>query len=150
MRSFDQRNSNVAGARLTRCVRRSKYNVNCRFHLDGEVGSLRTTCNVGVVVRGEGSMTRARLQPVCRSYRELAPDRGMRAMKEKAEQIAGKPVEIIGFSRHSQLYFVGQGIWTQQGAGLEECSVYLVAHLLSSDRVRVEARELECAAVPTG
>lgn len=71
-------------------------------------------------------------------------------MREKVEEIAGKPAEVVGFSRHSQLYFVGQGVWTQQGTGLEECSVYLVAQLLPSDRVRVEARELECAAVPTG
>jgi hypothetical protein len=150
-RRFDRRNGNVSGAQLTRCVRRSKYNVNCRFVLDGEVGSLRTTCNVGVVVRGEGSVARAQLEPVCRSYREFTPDRGMKAMREKAEEIAGKPVEILAFSRHSQLYFVGQGYWTQQGAGGgEECTAYLVAHLLPSDQVRVEVRELECVLLPTG
>lgn len=96
-------------------------------------------------------MARAQLEPVCRAYRELTPDRGMKAMREKGEQIAGKPVEILEFSRHSQLYFVGRGYWTQQGAGgAEECTVYLVAHLLPSDRVRVEAHELECVLLLTG
>jgi hypothetical protein len=57
----------VAGVEMRGCARRSSYIVNCRFHLDGEVGRLRTNCNVGVVVRGEGSAARARLEAVCRS-----------------------------------------------------------------------------------
>jgi hypothetical protein len=150
IRGFDRRNTNVSGAQLTGCVRRSKYNVNCRFRLVGEVGSLHTRCNVGVVVRGEGSMASARLRPICRSYRELTADRGMQAMRERAEEIAGKPAEIVRFSRHSRLYFVGESMWTQQGAGgAEECKAYLVARLLPSDRVRVEVRDLECVVVPT-
>lgn len=74
-RQFDRGNSRVEGPRLKRCVRRSRYNVNCRFVVDGEVGSLDTTCNLGVVVRGKGGAARARIQPVCRSSRERAADR---------------------------------------------------------------------------
>lgn len=129
-------------------MRRSKYNVNCRFVVDGEVGSLNTTCNLGVVVRGKGNSAHARLEPVCRSYRELTADRALKAMERRAEEIAGKPAEISGFGRHSRLYFVGEGVWTRQGTGSETCSIYLVAHLLPSDQVRVEERELECAPAP--
>jgi len=149
VRRFDRRNADVNGAQLTRCVRRSKYNVNCRFVVDGKVGSLRTTCNLGVVVRGRGGRANARLEPVCRSYRELLPGPAIEAMRKRVEEIAARPAEIIGFSRHSRLYFVGQGHWTSQGVGgAEECTVYLVAHLLPSDRVQVEARELECVGIP--
>lgn len=147
-RSFDRRNRNVSGPQLKRCVRRSKYTVNCRFVVDGKVGSLNTTCNLGVVVRGQGRSAHGRLEPVCRSYRELSADRALEAMKARLEQIAGKPADIRGFGRHSRLYFVGEGVWTRQGTGPEACSVYLVAHLLPSDRIQVEARELECIASP--
>lgn len=108
---------------MTRCVRRSKYNVNCRFVVDGEVGSLTTTCNIGVIVRGQGSDANARLRPVCGSYRELSAARAIEAMREHAEGLAGKPAEIAGASRHSRLYFVGNGYWTQRGARELECGV---------------------------
>jgi hypothetical protein len=148
-RRFDRRNANVSGVQLAGCTRRSKYNVNCRFVVDGEVGSLTTTCNLAVGVRGQGGDANAKLDPVCRSYRELSADRALEAMRERVEGVAGKPAEIVGFSRHSRLYFVGQGLWSQPSAsGAEECSVYLVAHLVHADRVRVEARELECVAMP--
>jgi hypothetical protein len=149
-RRFDRHNANVSGAQLSRCVRRSKYVVGCGFAVDGTVGNLTTTCNLGVVVRGEGGNASARLRPTCRSYRELSAELAMAAMRERVEGIAGKPAEISAFSRHSRLYFVGQGDWTQPGAGgAEECTVHLVAHLVGAERVRVEARELECVPLPT-
>lgn len=147
-RRFDRRNTNVDGVSLNRCVRRSKYHVNCRFVAEGQVGSLVTSCNLGVMVHGQGSSASASLAPICRSYRELAADRAIVAIRNEAERIAGKPTEILGFTRHSRLYFIGQGYWTQQGAVAEECTVFLIAKLLPSDEIRTIARELECAAVP--
>jgi hypothetical protein len=144
VRRFDRSNSNVDGPRMTRCVRRSRHMVNCRFVVDGEVGSLNTACNVGVVVRGQGARTNARLKKTCRSYRELSAERAVEAMRSKAEVLAGKPAEIVEVSRHSRLYFIGYGLWTEPDPAPQECIAYLVAQLLPSDRVRVEARDGEC------
>ncbi len=147
VRSFDRANGKVAGPQMTRCVRRSRQMVNCRFVVDGERGSLKTTCNLGVVVRGQGKSANARLRPTCRSYRELSAERALEAMRSHGEVLAGKPVAIFEFSRHSLLFFVGYAFWTQPDPA-QECTAYLVAQLLPSDRVRVETREMECVPPP--
>lgn len=145
--SFDRRNPRVSTVHLNRCVRRSKYHVNCRFVAGGRTGDLITTCNLGVAVSGKGSAASARLDPICRSYRELTAARALAAMRIDAEQIAGRPVEILEFGRHSRLTFTGQALWNRADPAAEECTVSLVAELLPSDEVIVRVRG-EIACVP--
>ena len=147
-RSFDRRNARVSGVHLNRCVRRSKYRVNCRFVASGKTGDLTTTCNLGVAVRGKGSAASARLNSTCRSYRELSATRALAAMRSEAERIAGKPTEILGFGRHSRLTFTGQASWFRPIPAPEECSVELVSELLSSDELIVRRRD-ELACLPS-
>lgn len=146
-RKFDRRNTKVRGVRFNGCTRRGKYRINCRLSAKGKSGSEITTCNLGVVVSGEGSAANARLAPHCRSYRQLEADRAIASLRATGGQIAGKPTEVLGFRRHSLLIFVAMSRWTQTTTVNEECSVNLIAELLNDDSIEVRSRELECVAI---
>lgn len=143
-RRFDRRNANVRGVRLNGCVRRSRYQVNCRFVTDGRVGSRITTCNLGVIVRGKGRAASARLEPTCRAYRELTASRAIPALRAAADEIAGMPAELIEVGRHSLLIFTAQARWIRSAPASEECTVFLIAELEPSEEISIRSRELVC------
>ena len=144
-RRFDQRNTRVRGVMLNGCVRRSKYQVNCRLVADGKVGSRVTICNIGVIVRGEGSDASARLRPRCRSYLELSAARAIPALRSAANEVAEKPAELQEVARHSLVIFTARAWWTRSTPTAEECSALVIAELNRRDEVEVRSRDFACS-----
>jgi len=142
--SFDRLHAQVKGVIFERCARRSKYRIDCRFFVDGRSPGFETTCNLTVVVRGEGSLASARLRPACRRERVLSFERAREAMEPEAERLAEKPVQLVGLERLSRTAIVGQATWTRTTTLRERCSVDLTAILLSSGEVEVRSRYFEC------
>lgn len=141
---FDRLHSQVQGVVLNRCARRSRYRVDCSFGTDGHTPNLETTCSLSVIVRDEGSLASAKLHPSCFRERVLSFERAREAMEPEAEQIAQKPVQVLGLERHSRITIFGQATWTRTTLERERCSVDLVASLLNSGVVEVQSRYFEC------
>jgi hypothetical protein len=145
-RRFVRRNPSLDRARLNRCSRRTKYEVSCRFSASGKVGARVTNCSLKVVVRGEGSTATAKLRARCSSFRRLTAAMAVAAMRVKAEDLAGKPAELLGVSRRSNTAFEAEARWTRSEPAFEECAVSLTARLGAGIQVEAVAGRLECIA----
>jgi hypothetical protein len=143
-RHFDNLHAQVNGIEFNGCSRRSKYRIVCRFFTEGRSANFETSCNLRVIVRGEGSATSAKLRPSCRRERYLTFQRAREAMEPEAERIAEVPAKVVGLQRHSRTTIFGEAIWTRRTTERERCSVELVASLLNSGEVEVSSRYLEC------
>ncbi len=141
---YDSAHAQVSGVEFNGCSRRSKYRVVCRFFTDGRTANFETSCNLRVIVRGEGSSASAKLRPVCRRERYLTFARAREAMEPEAERVAEKPVKVVGLQRNSRTTILGEAIWTRKTTERERCTVELVASLLNSGTLEVSSRYLEC------
>jgi Excalibur calcium-binding domain len=144
---FDRLHAQVKGVVLSRCARRSKYRIDCRFFTDGRMPGLETTCILRVIVRGEGGLASARLRHFCRSELILTFQRAREAMEPEAERLAEKPAQVIGLERQSRTVILGQATWTRMATVRERCFVDMTAVLLSSGEVEVRSRSAECSPV---
>lgn len=146
-RHFDSVHVTVSGVSFNGCSRRSKYKVVCRFYADGRTSNLETSCNLRVIVRGEGSTASARLRSFCRRDRILTFPRAEAAIEAEGKAIAEKPVRLTGLARKSRTSISGEALWTRTTTSRERCSVELVAVLLNSGEVEVRSRYFECLPV---
>lgn len=141
---YDRLHAQVNGIVFAGCSRRSKYKVACSFYVDGLSANSETRCNLRVVAEGEGGLTSAKLRARCRREPILSFQRAREVMEPEAEQIAEKPVRLLGLTRQSRTSIVGEAVWTRTTSVRERCSVELTAVLFSTGFVEVRSRYREC------
>jgi hypothetical protein len=134
----------VGGAVLQRCDRLSRHRIDCKFIARGQTPTLRTACQMTVVVRGEGSSAEATIRGNCHSAAILSRERATSAMENEASRIAEKPANLFDVERVSLGAFSGSAEWTRTTASAEVCSVELLVSLLSAGALQNRSHGFEC------
>jgi hypothetical protein len=77
-RRYNRRNRRISLISFEGCRRTTRQKVRCTFHGRGQTGRLRSSCEIRVVVTGEGGRAHAKLRATCRSeelpYLTFAPE----------------------------------------------------------------------------
>lgn len=68
-RRYNRRNRLISRVSFQGCRRSSRYKIRCSFYGRGRTQTTSTTCNIAVIVKGEGSRTSTKLRPSCSSER---------------------------------------------------------------------------------
>jgi hypothetical protein len=68
-RHYNRLNRRISLVRFEGCRRTTRQKIHCTFHGRGQTAHLRSSCEIRVVVTGEGSHAHAKLRATCRSQR---------------------------------------------------------------------------------
>ncbi len=149
VRGFNARNRLISLVSFEGCHRTSRSKVHCTFHGRGQTSSLRSSCEIRVVVTGEGSHAHAKLRATCRSERllYLTFARAIPAIRAAGEELARRGVAITFAERESDLEIEAIVEWGQTKKGKEECEARFVARLNSADEMLINHGTAECRPV---
>jgi hypothetical protein len=150
---FNRRNRLISLVRFEGCRRTSRQKVHCGFHGRGRTKQLSSSCEIRVVVSGEGSHAHAKLRATCRSERLpfLTFARAIPAIREAGEEVARRGVAIIVAERLDDVEIEATLEWERTvRKAAEECEARFVARLDRFEEVVVthEAPSCEPAFAP--
>src|ERR1700710_63964 len=138
---FAHRNPAVTSAAVAVCRRLGERRVDCLAVDHGSTSTTKTTCRLRIAVRARNRHPSPRLassQCETKSTLFLSAVRAKQAMLDAANPIAGRGAAFYQ-TRINALEFEGVAWWKQMGqAGIETCTLELLAELLPSNQVRVE------------
>jgi hypothetical protein len=148
-RHYNRRNHLISLVSFQGCRRTSRQKIHCTFHGRGRTQTLTSSCEIRVVVTGEGSHAHAKLRATCRSERVLFLTfaRAIPAIRAAAEELARRSVAITFAERESDLEIEAIVEWGQTKKGKEECEARFVARLDSADEVLINHGTAECRPV---
>jgi hypothetical protein len=152
-RRYNLRNRLISRVSFQGCRRASGYKIRCSFYGLGRSQTTSTTCNITVIVKGEGSLASTKLRPSCKSERllYLTFQRALPAIREGGEELASRGVTLVESERISPVWIEAVSEWTQQGkAGREECEARFFARLNRFDELLVGHSGTSCDLGPTG
>jgi hypothetical protein len=147
-RKFARRNPRVTSAAVGRCRRRGERRIDCVAIDSGRTSTAKTTCRLRIAVRARNRHPNASLASSrCRTVPilKLTADRARAAIRDKAEEIAGKRVGITELERAAATSFRGLAEWSQPGQTIREnCFVLIEAVLMPSSEIVVSVIESAC------
>jgi hypothetical protein len=147
-RSFNHRNRLISLISFQGCHRTSRSKIHCTFHGRGQTRTLSSSCEIRVVVTGEGSRAHAKLRATCRSERllYLTFARAIPLIRQAGEELARRSVVIVVAERINDLEIEAALEWARTVAKVrEECEAAFVARLNSADEVVVTHSAPICA-----
>lgn len=149
-RRYNRRNRLISLISFQGCHQTSRQKIRCTFHGRGQTKTLTSSCEIRVVVTGEGSQAHAKLRATCRSERVLYLTfaRAIPAIRAAGEELARRAVTITFAERESDLEIEAIVVWAQTKKVKEECEARFVARLNSADEVLVNHGTAECRPVP--
>jgi hypothetical protein len=149
VRLFNRRNRLISLISFEGCRRTSRSKIHCTFHGRGRTPTLTSSCEIRVVVTGEGSHAHAKLRATCRSERllYLTFARAIPLIRAAGEELARRAVAITFAERESDLEIEAIVEWGQTKKGKEECEARFVARLDSADEVLINHGTVECRPV---
>jgi hypothetical protein len=152
-RRYNLRNRLISRVSFQGCRRSSRYKIRCSFYGLGRSQTTSTTCNITVIVKGEGSLASTKLRPSCRSERLLflTFQRALPAIREAGEELASRGVTLIDSERTSSVEIEATADWTQRSKdGREECNAPFFARLNRFDELLVGHTATSCSLGPVG
>jgi hypothetical protein len=153
-RLYNHRNRLISLVSFQGCHRTSRQKVHCTFHGRGLTKTLRSSCEIRVVVSGEGGNADAKLRATCRSERllYLTFARAIPAIRLAGEELARRGVAIVVTERINDLEIEATLEWERTTKVKEECGARFIARLNSLDELLVSNEPPACAPefVPPG
>jgi hypothetical protein len=152
-RRYNLRNRLISRVSFQGCRRSSRYKIRCSFYGLGRSQTTSTTCNITVIVKGEGSLASTKLRPSCRSERLLflTFQRALPAIREAGEELASRGVTLVDSERTSSVEIEATADWTQRSKdGREECNAPFFARLNRFDELLVGHTTTSCSLGPVG
>jgi hypothetical protein len=152
-RRYNLRNRLISRVSFQGCRRSSRYKIRCSFYGLGRSQTTSTTCNITVIVKGEGSLASTKLRPSCRSERLLflTFQRALPAIREAGEELASRGVTLVDSERTSSVEIEATADWTQRSKdGREECNAPFFARLNRFDELLVGRSGTSCSLGPGG
>jgi hypothetical protein len=156
-RHYNRRNRRISLVSFEGCRRTTRQKIHCTFHGRGQTDRLRSSCEIRVVVTGEGSRAHAKLRATCRSERlpYLTFARARSAMEKAWEEIGppegGKVLLVDRIDDREIDFSVEWGRWrkpVRPTYGVyEQCEATLVVRLRTLDEVIVTHPGLVCVPV---
>jgi hypothetical protein len=152
-RRYNTRNRLISRLSFQGCRRSSRYKIRCSFYGLGRTETTSTTCNITVIVKGEGSLASTKLRPSCRSERllyltfaraELAIRSAAGELAAEREPAAGPAVLLRGAQRLSALEIEANASWALRTTVAEECEARFIARLNRFDEVLVTDGAVRC------
>jgi excalibur calcium-binding domain-containing protein len=141
------RSPNLDFATFGGCRRLAERQILCRLGATGRTATQKVTCKYKVSVRAKDRHPVGRIVARrCRAVQILflTFTRAKRAIVPAATEIAGKR-PVVELTRLNRLEFEGSAEWSRPvNGGTERCEVEMVAQLLPSNTVRVEAGASVC------
>jgi hypothetical protein len=147
-RRYNHRNRLITLVSFEGCHRTSRSKVHCTFHGRGQTKTLESSCEIRVVVTGEGSHAHAKLRATCRSERllYLTFARAIPLIRVAGEELARHSVIIVVAERIDDIEIEAGLEWVRTVAKVrEECEATFVARLNSLDEVVVTHSVPTCA-----
>jgi hypothetical protein len=135
---FNRRSRLISLVRFEGCRRTSRQKVHCGFRGRGETKTLSSSCEIRVVVSGEGSDAHAKLRATCRSERllYLTFRRAIPTIRVAGEEVARHGVAIVVAERLSDVEIEATLEWERTVKKVdEECEARFVARLDSDEEV---------------
>jgi hypothetical protein len=152
-RRYNLRNRLISRVSFQGCRRSSRYKIRCSFYGLGRSQTTSTTCNITVIVKGEGSLASTKLRPSCKSERllYLTFQRALPAIREGGEELASRGVTLVDPERISSVEIEATADWTQRSKdGREECNAPFFARLNRFDELLVGHTATSCSLGPVG
>ena len=152
-RRYNLRNRLISRVSFQGCRRASRYKIRCSFYGLGRSQTTSTTCNITVIVKGEGSLASTKLRPSCKSERllYLTFARAIPAIREAGEELARRGVTLVDSERISAVQIEAVSEWTQLAkSGREECEARFFARLNRFDELLVGHSGTRCDSGPVG
>jgi hypothetical protein len=151
VRLFNHRNHLISLISFQGCERRSRQKMRCGFYGRGRTRNVSATCNITVIVTGEGSQAHAKLRSTCKSEQllYLTFARAIPEIRLAGEELAQRGVAVVVSERLNDLEIEGTVEWQRPAKVREECEARLIARLTSSNEV-VVIREAPACALPPG
>lgn len=146
-RRYNHRNRLISLVSFQGCNRTSRQKIHCTFHGRGRTKVLSSSCEIRVVVTGEGSHAQAKLRATCRSERllYLTYARAIPVIRSAGEELAGGGLSIVVSERINDLEIEATVGWARPTKGGEECEARFIARLNSADEVLVNHGAVRCA-----
>jgi hypothetical protein len=146
-RAYDSRSRLISRLSFEGCRRRSRHKVRCEFEGLGETRTVRGTCAITVIVKGEGSRAHGKLRATCRSERVLYLTfrRAIPELRMTGEGVSHRGVVIVVAERLSDREIEATLEWerpTKKGG--EECDARFIARLNGADEVIVTHEAPDC------
>lgn len=154
-RGYNRQNRLISLVDFEGCHRTTAQKIHCGFHGSGQTGRVSGSCEIRVVVTGEGSHADAKLRATCRSERlpYLTFGRALPLIRRGGEELAQRGVTVILAERISDLEIEATVDWQRTTPLKEECEASFVARLVGSDQVVLTHEGPACSALsvmPTG
>jgi hypothetical protein len=152
-RRYNSRNRLISRVSFQGCRRSSRYKIRCSFYGLGRSQTTSTTCNITVIVKGEGGLASTKLRPSCKSERLLflTFQRAIPAIREGGEELASRGVTLVDSERTSSVEIEATADWTQRSKdGREECNAPFFARLNRFDELLVGHTATSCTPGPVG
>ena len=146
-RRYNRRNRLISRLSFQGCRRSSRYKVRCSFYGLGRTQTTSTTCNITVIVKGEGSLASTKLRPSCRSQQllYLTFQRALPAIREAGEELASRGVTLVDSERISAVWIEATAEWMQPAkSGREVCEARFFARLNRFDELLVGHGSQSC------
>jgi Excalibur calcium-binding domain len=152
-RRYNLRNRLISRVSFQGCRRASRYKIRCSFYGLGRTQTISTSCNITVIVKGEGSLASTKLVPSCRSQQllYLTFQRALPAIREAGEELASRGVTLVNSERTSPVEIEATADWSQRSKdGREECNAPFFARLNRFDELLVGHTATSCTLGPVG
>ena len=146
-RRYNGRNRLISRVSFQGCRRTSRYKIRCSFYGLGRSQTTSTTCNITVIVKGEGSLASTKLRPSCRSQQllYLTFQRALPAIREAGEELASRGVTLVDSERISAVWIEATAEWMQPAkSGREVCEARFFARLNRFDELLVGHGSQSC------
>jgi hypothetical protein len=131
-RHYNLRNRLISLVSFEGCRRTTRQKIHCTFHGRGQTDRVRSSCEIRVVVTGEGSRAHAKLRATCRSERlpYLTFAEAIPAIRTAGEEVARRGVVIVVAERIDNVEIEATVEWSRTVAkAKEECEAIFTARL---------------------
>ena len=149
-RGYNQRSGLISQVSFEGCHRTSSQKIHCTFHGSGRTNMVSNSCEIRVVVSGEGSHAQAKLRATCRSERLLLLTfaRAIPVIQKAGEELASRGVAIAFADRINDLEIEAIVEWDPAKKVKEKCEARFVAQLNSTDEVLLDHGPAQCSSLP--
>jgi hypothetical protein len=131
-RRYNRRNRRISLISFEGCRRTARQKVRCTFHGRGQTDRLRSSCEIRVVVTGEGARAHAKLRATCRSEKlpYLTFAEAIPAIRTAGEEVARRGVFVVVTERIDDVAIEATLEWPRTVAkAKEECEAIFTARL---------------------
>jgi hypothetical protein len=131
-RRYNLRNRLISLVSFEGCRRTTRQKIQCSFHGRGQTDRVRSSCEIRVVVTGEGSRAHAKLRATCRSEQlpYLTFAEAIPAIRTAGEEVARHGVVIVVAERIDNVEIEATLEWSRTVAKVkEECEAVFTARL---------------------